>query len=530
MAHPPPQSKEQQGNVSNPITPLESPAPTPTALQRAAAAVEPAGAAGPRAPLAWAPWPAAAAPLRPRAAPLWAEVLRSWPAAVRVALLAEDHADRRQLPMWCALLQRHRRVPALALAPQQCTPAWLAALPDAPLLLVLQGSAATPAGHWRQAIAALARHRQPRHRWATLGAPLCHLPAGDASSPVAGDLALQQPRSRLAAPWPPVCQGCAAQGLCPGPAGEPAELAPLPRAVTNQFDLLLGGDGPRVGWLAEPVESPEQAEQIKHAALQPLTLLPGQIAPSEVDTALARQQLYRDRSSAARIGDFAAELQLLGQRADGVWQASAQPPFAREEQQLMAHLRQLCQRVRGRAGVVVDVGAGPVRYIAALAEAVSLGQLHYIAVEPDVDQLRRSAAAFGQGLFVRGVAEQLPLASASADAVMMLRSWNHLRDPLRALAEVRRVLRPGGRLLVVDNVVFGLVRDRDQLRRAHALPLSQTPYEHFRNHAAAEAWALLQQAWGAEARLLDLQEVAPGTSNQWLLLLQRGDSPAAPGH
>jgi SAM-dependent methyltransferase len=114
----------------------------------------------------------------------------------------------------------------------------------------------------------------------------------------------------------------------------------------------------------------------------------------------------------------------------------------------------------------------------------------------------------------------LPLADHSADAAMLLRSWNHLRDPAQALDQLARVLRPGGRLLLVDNVVFGLVRDRQQLERAHALPLHQTPFEHFRNHDAPEAWALLQSHWGAAVRLLELHAVVPGSSNQWLLLVQ----------
>lgn len=501
MAHPPPQSKEQQADVSNANPPADSPSPH--------AALQPA-APGPRAPLSWALWPLEVAPISQSGARRWPEVLRAWPAQVKVAVIAAPQAHTEWLERWCGQLRGRGVVPALAVAPGQCTAAWLSQLPQVPLIAVLQGSPRTSADDWTAAIAALARHRQPLHRWAAQGAPLCHLPQGLGGR---GDVALAPPRASRQRPLQPACLRCAQAPECPGPAGEPQRLQPQPQAVTNQFDLLLGGEGPAVARLLEG--------GVEHS----LALLPGQIAPDEVEIALHRQQIYRDLSAEARIGDFAAELQLLNQGSHGQWRAVEEPPFAAEERLLMEQLHRLCQLGGDRRALVVDIGAGPVRYIAALAHAVEQGQLSYIAVEPDLDHLRLSAAAFPQGQFVRGVAEHLPLADHSADAAMMLRSWNHLRDPAQALAQLARVLRPGGRLLLVDNVVFGLVRDRQQLERAHALPLQQTPFEHFRNHDAPEAWALLQTHWGNAVRLLELHAVGPGSSNQWLLLVQLDQRP-----
>lgn len=501
MAHPLPQSKEQQANVSNANTPGDSPSLQPRPL---------AGPPPLRAPLAWAHWPLDLAPISARGALLWPQVLRAWPPALRAALLVAPGADPRHLAGWAKLLHDRGLVPALGVAPDLCTPAWLGQLPQVPLLLVLQGTAETPSTAWTAAIAALARHRQPLHRWSALAAPLCHLPPSDLPQGrgANGDVALAAPRGAQRRPLQPPCLTCALAAQCPGPAGDPQQLRPQPQAVTNQFDLLLAGDGPAV------------AQLLEGGVVQPLALLSGQIDPSEVQIALHRQQIYRDLSAEARIGDFAAELQLLSQGADGTWRAVPEPPFASEERLLMEQLQRLCQLGGDRRALVVDIGAGPVRYIATLAQAVDQGQLSYIAVEPDLDHLRLSAAAFPQGQFVRGVAEHLPLADHSADAAMLLRSWNHLRDPAQALDQLARVLRPGGRLLLVDNVVFGLVRDRQQLERAHALPLHQTPFEHFRNHDAPEAWALLQSHWGAAVRLLELHAVVPGSSNQWLLLVQ----------
>jgi ArsR family transcriptional regulator len=50
----------------------------------------------------------------------------------------------------------------------------------------------------------------------------------------------------------------------------------------------------------------------------------------------------------------------------------------------------------------------------------------------------------------QGTLEALPLESASLDAATMILVLHHLPSPAEALAEAARVLRPGGRLLVVD--------------------------------------------------------------------------------
>jgi ubiquinone/menaquinone biosynthesis C-methylase UbiE len=91
-------------------------------------------------------------------------------------------------------------------------------------------------------------------------------------------------------------------------------------------------------------------------------------------------------------------------------------------------------------------------------------------------------------------AEQLPFADASFDWVLSRYSAHHWRNVPRALAEVRRVLRPGGRVCFID-----VVGSADPLFDTHlqAVELLRDP-SHVRNYSPQE-WLTLFAAAGLPA-------------------------------
>jgi ubiquinone/menaquinone biosynthesis C-methylase UbiE len=69
------------------------------------------------------------------------------------------------------------------------------------------------------------------------------------------------------------------------------------------------------------------------------------------------------------------------------------------------------------------------------------------------DRLRSRCAAAGIDVtVVAGGAEQIPLDDASVDEVICSLTLCTVGDPQRAIAEARRVLRPGGRFRFVEHV------------------------------------------------------------------------------
>jgi ubiquinone/menaquinone biosynthesis C-methylase UbiE len=127
----------------------------------------------------------------------------------------------------------------------------------------------------------------------------------------------------------------------------------------------------------------------------------------------------------------------------------------------LEHRRRLLAGVRGNA---IEVGAGHGRNFAHYPPEVT----GVLAVEPE-DSLRRLAeqATVHASVPVRvvaGHADQLPAADGSMDAAVLSLVFCSVPDPDSALAELARVLKPGGVLHYYEHVrsthpVRGLLED-----------------------------------------------------------------------
>jgi ubiquinone/menaquinone biosynthesis C-methylase UbiE len=92
---------------------------------------------------------------------------------------------------------------------------------------------------------------------------------------------------------------------------------------------------------------------------------------------------------------------------------------------------------------LVDIGGGTGNYSRALRDE----GWEPVVVDREPEMLARAAA---KGLeTIEGDAQRLPLEDASVDAAMLVSMLHHVEDPPAALAEARRVLRPGGRLALM---------------------------------------------------------------------------------
>jgi SAM-dependent methyltransferase len=147
-------------------------------------------------------------------------------------------------------------------------------------------------------------------------------------------------------------------------------------------------------------------------------------------------------------------------------------------------------------GRVLEIGAGAGANFGSFRPGI-----HWIGLEPD-PRLRRklaaTAAARGHHAPVLAApAERIPLPDASVDAVASTLVLCSVADQGRVLAEVQRVLRPGGTFAFTEHVAAPAGTLTRGLQRCAA------PFTRLFDHGcdpARDTWRALQAAGFAEIR------------------------------
>jgi len=123
-----------------------------------------------------------------------------------------------------------------------------------------------------------------------------------------------------------------------------------------------------------------------------------------------------------------------------------------------AMLSRLAEEYAARGGerLLVDVGTGTARLLVKLAQRSGLEKIRMIGLDYFEDMLAQARATVSEsGMtgridIVQGDAHQLPFPSESVDFVISRSTIHHWAQPIRALAEIHRILNPGGVALIHD--------------------------------------------------------------------------------
>lgn len=114
--------------------------------------------------------------------------------------------------------------------------------------------------------------------------------------------------------------------------------------------------------------------------------------------------------------------------------------------------RDLAERAPGAQ--VLDIGSGPGRLAVTLATFAPTAQITGLDIAPEMIDLANALAAQSgvadRVTFQIGDATALPFPDASFDAVVSTLSLHHWANPAAGLAEIYRVLRPGGLARIYD--------------------------------------------------------------------------------
>jgi MoaA/NifB/PqqE/SkfB family radical SAM enzyme/SAM-dependent methyltransferase len=331
---------------------------------------------------------------------------------------------------------------------------------------------------------------------------------------------------------PPPCAGCALRGPCPGlyrgyhEIFGDGELRPVgERARSNSFNYVFETLLPPAAGDACPLRDDGVTpwDRARHLfvrngdRLARFRTQTRDFADVELDAVKhGLGQLYVDRSQKPAPDDFPRDLVKLRRsalcdpcpekpRCTGLYEPVFEDVFGRDD----ARVREI---VAALAGDVLDVGCGEGPYDELLEPLGRAGVIRYVGLDPDRARVERLRARRPWADLRCGDAETISVEELGRfDHVLLLRSWNHLRDPRRALARLVEAMRPGATLTIVDNVAFGLARTRAQAARAERSP---SGFEHFRNDGAEDAQRAVQDL---PLALVERRDVGRETSNQWLV-------------
>jgi ubiquinone/menaquinone biosynthesis C-methylase UbiE len=124
-----------------------------------------------------------------------------------------------------------------------------------------------------------------------------------------------------------------------------------------------------------------------------------------------------------------------------------------------------------KPAAILDVGCGTGRLFRLAEDRFSGSQ--FVGVDAAAEMVKQAEASRRAGSAIRfqqATAEQLPFPDSQFDLVFSTLTFHHWHDQGKGMAEVARVLAPGGRWLLADFMATGSVRYIRRLLRMRQFP------------------------------------------------------------
>lgn len=237
--------------------------------------------------------------------------------------------------------------------------------------------------------------------------------------------------------------------------GELSRVLQAPQSTVSRHLRVLS----EAGWLARRADGTATFYRLSDAELEPgmrglWVAVAGQF--DQDDATLAEDDRRVQSVLAERRTD---SLAFFG-RVAGQWDAVRQEMFGDSfaAQALLAFLPAEWE--------VADLGCGTGFASEALAQVVK----RVVCVDqsgPMLDAARKRLRDFDNVEFMQGPIEALPLEDACVDAALCMLVLHYLDSPQDGICEMRRVLRPGGRALIVDMFAHGRGEYRNTMGHKH---------------------------------------------------------------
>jgi SAM-dependent methyltransferase len=251
------------------------------------------------------------------------------------------------------------------------------------------------------------------------------------------------------------------------PTGWAWDLYAKPGNSSHDWQVRAGHQVPRSSPLA-PAAGPSARTPEDSYRLEPAP------APSSTSRCAGVSAGRSGQAQSDALASLISRDPLAWQRARAISQDAAsasrcQDRFARwAEQYEQDVLSRLLTKLHFRAAArlrltatdrFLDVGCATGAAVRDASVTVSLA----VGIDRSAAMVRRArvlARALPGAVFVMADADQLPFPAATFSAVLSASTLRHISNPTRAVCEMARVVRPGGRIVVADFVACGDHDDR----------------------------------------------------------------------
>ncbi|MGB9599537.1 MAG: class I SAM-dependent methyltransferase [Myxococcota bacterium] len=234
-------------------------------------------------------------------------------------------------------------------------------------------------------------------------------------------------------------------------------------------------------------------------------------------------QIYRQRDNKTYINDFKKQLIKMNIHPycnRCIYKFSCPNIWVEEKKDLFEEsekiVRSLLIKMRGN---VLDIGCGSINLYEGILKNLSINnKINYTGIDPNsksIKNMKKLYKDYNNIKFIKTTIEKYPAKDIKYDYVLLLRSINHIKNTTSLFKKIKKILKKGGKLLIVDNIPFGVIRDGSFLSDTNKKPIKNPVFEHFHNYDSIDILRFLR----VKHICIKLHtSVTMYTSNQWLLL------------
>lgn len=238
-------------------------------------------------------------------------------------------------------------------------------------------------------------------------------------------------------------------------------------------------------------------------------------------TKYEKGQIYKQKDSSIVIDDFRKQLIKLNMHPTCqkcVYKFSCSNIWIEEKKNIFEESEKIVRKIlRQMRGEILDIGCGSINlYEKILIYLSKNNRINYTGIDPDSESIRMMAKRYLNYKNIRFFNTNIERYrdNKKFDYILLLRSINHIKDTEGLFTKIKQLIKDNGRLLIVDNIPFGVVRKNKRYLCENKKDIKKVQFEHYHNYDAVDLLTVISDYKMIVNRIIS---VDISSANQWLI-------------